>query len=748
MANTKKHLVLIDGNALVHRAYHALPPLTTKKGELVNAVYGFLLVLFKAIKDFRPDFIVATFDVPGLTFRHEKFEKYKAKRVKAPDELYNQIPKVKEILKSFSIPFFEKAGYEADDLIATIATQVPKKQILPKIETIIVTGDSDTLQLINENTKVFALRRGVKDTVLYDEAEVSKKYDGLNPGQLPDFKGLVGDASDNIPGVIGVGEKTATELIKKFGSLENIYKEIEENTEKSKEIKESLRKKLLDYKEQAVFSKELNLLKKNVDINLNLKEAVWGSFNIEKVINILKEFEFHSLISRLSELSEEKNKNKLVQLEIGGGRNILEDIEKMYQEKIFSKKIYEIEKNLVPVIEGMEKNGIKIDLERFKRLSKNLEIRIRDLEEKIYEISGMKFNINSPQQLSEILFKRLEIKNKGMKKTPGGVVSTSFSELEKIKNSHPIIKLILEYRELFKLKSGFIDTLPTMIKKDGRIHPNFHQLGTVSGRLSCSEPNLQNIPVKGDLGKEIRKAFVAEKGYKLLSFDYSQMELRVVASIADDKKMIRFFQEGKDIHRMTASQIFNVPEAKVTEKMRDFAKTLNFGVIYGISSYGFSEAAKISFEEAESFIEEYLNDFQGIAKYREEAIEKTKKLNYTETLFGRKRFLPEINSLDRTLKNAAERVAINHPCQGTAADILKMVMVKIKSQIPIADNKTKLVLQIHDELLFEVKEKEIEAVTPKIKKSMENITELKIPLKVDVKIGENWGEMESANINY
>ncbi len=744
----KKRLILIDGHALVHRAYHALPPLTTKKGELVNAVYGFLLVLFKAIKDLKPDFIISTFDVSGPTFRHKKFEKYKAKRVKAPDELYNQVPRVKEVLQGFNIPFFEKAGYEADDLIATIATKVPKKQILPKIETIIVTGDSDTLQLVNKNTKVFALRRGVKDTVLYNEEEVSKKYGGLRPEQLPDFKGLVGDASDNIPGVIGIGEKTAAELIKKFGSLENLYKEIEEKTEKSKEIKESLRKKLSDYKEQAIFSRELNLLDKNVDIDIDLKEAVWGNFNIEKVINILKDFEFYSLISRLSEFGGGEKKERLVQLEIGGKENVLEDIEKMYQEKIFSRKIYEIEKSLVPVIKSMEKNGIKIDAEQLKRLSKNLEVRIQDLEEKIYEIAGMNFNINSPQQLSDLLFQRLEIKNKGMKKTPGGVVSTSFSELEKIKNSHPIIKFILEYRELFKLKSGFLDTLPAMIKKDGRIHPNFHQLGTVSGRLSCSGPNLQNIPIKGDLGKEIRKAFVTENGYKLLSFDYSQMELRVVASIADDKKMIKFFQEGKDIHRMTASQIFNVPETEVTEKMRDFAKTLNFGVIYGISSYGFSEAAKVSFEEAESFIEEYLNDFQGIAKYREEVVEKTKKLNYIETLFGRKRFLPEINSSDRTLKNAAERMAINHPCQGTAADILKMVMVKINDQLPIAGSKIKLVLQIHDELLFEVKEEEIKEVIPKIKKSMENITELKVPLKVDVKIGENWSEMKIINGNY
>jgi len=399
----------------------------------------------------------------------------------------------------------------------------------------------------------------------------------------------------------------------------------------------------------------------------------------------------------------------------------------------------------------MEKNGIKVNLERFQRLSKNLEVRLQDLEERIYDFAGNKFNINSPQQLSEILFEKLKIETKGIKKTPGGAISTSILGLEKIKQKHKIIKLILEYREFFKLKSGFVDALPKMIGKDGRIHPKFNQLGTVTGRFSCSEPNLQNIPTKGELGKEIRMAFVAEKGFKLLSFDYSQMELRIAASISRDKKMIKFFQEGKDIHRMTASQIFNVSEDKVTEEMRGLAKTLNFGVLYGMSAYGFSEAAKVPYGEAESFIEEYMHDFQGIAQYVEDSIEKAKKLGYVETLWGRKRFLPEINSLDKNLKNAAERMAINHPCQGTAADIIKMAMVEINAKCNPAPEQVrygarmqnaKLLLQIHDELLFEVKEEKIDEVVLKIKEIMENVVKLEAPLRVEVKMGDNWGEME------
>lgn len=734
MGDGKKRLIIIDSNALIYRAYHALPPLSTRKGEIVNAVYGFLLVFFKAVKELKPDFVVATFDLPSPTFRSKIFKEYKAKRPRAPDELYEQIPKVKEFLKAFKVPIYEKEGFEADDIIGTIAKTASRKIAYPQTETIILTGDLDALQLIGKNTKVYTFKKGVKDTIFYDEEMVKSRY-GIAPEQLVDFRGLKGDPSDNIPGVLGIGEKTAADLIKKFETLEKLYKAIEEKSPKSKNISQKIREKLIQSKEQALFSKFLAKINKDVPIEFDIKDWEFWRYEPEKVKELLKKFEFYSLLNKLPALSTwtQADKNDMDTHPKAG---ILEEIEKLYKEGVFSKKIYELEKALAPVVAEMEKNGIKIDTPQLKKLSKELEFEVQTLENKIYNLAGKKFNINSPQQLSEVLFKDLALPSAGLKKTPGGVISTSWSELEKLKNKHRIVKFLEEYREFFKLKSGFVDALPRLEGKDGRIHPRFLQLGTATGRFSCSDPNLQNIPIRGRFGKKIRKAFVAEQGFKFVSADYSQMELRIAASISRDNKMIEFFKRGEDVHKMTASQIFDIPEGKVGEKERSLAKTINFGVLYGMSVVGLAEAASVSRDEAKKFIDEYFKKFEGIANYVKSSIETAKKRGFSETIFGRKRFLPEINSLDFRLRQAAERMAINHPIQGSAADIIKTAMIKIYSR-----KSEKLILQLHDELLFEVRDEKIEEAAKEIKAIMENIVKIEIPLKVVIKTGENWGEL-------
>lgn len=754
----KRRLIIIDSNALIHRAYHALPPLTTKNGEIVNAVYGFLLVLFKAIKDLNPDYIAATFDLAAPTFRHEKFKEYKAKRPKAPDELYGQIPKIKEFLRAMNIPIYEKEGFEADDIIGTIAKLASKKMAFPELETIILTSDLDALQLINKNTKVYTFRKGIKDSVIYDEKRVQERYN-LKPEQLVDFRGLKGDPSDNIPGAPGIGEKTAADLIKKFGTIEKLYEALEKNLPASKNISPKIKEKLIQAKEQVLFSRLLSKIRLDAPIELKLEAWRSDEQNQEEAKRFLKKFEFFSLLARLPQSSKElaqKGKENLSSLEEpfasrakksdrNREKETLEEIEKLYTEGGFSEKIYNLEKALVPVVGEIEKNGIKIDIARLKNLSEKMKLKIKAFEGKIHNLAGREFNINSPQQLSEVLFVNLKLPTQGLKKTPGGVISTSRSELEKLKEQHPIIKILEGYRELFKLKSGFVDALPQLIGEDGRLHPELHQLGTATGRFSCSNPNLQNIPIKGEFGREIRKAFVSEEGFELISADYSQMELRVAAVISQDKKMIGFFDQGKDVHRMTASNIFNIPENRVGEKERSLAKTINFGVLYGMSVVGLAEAAGIQRNEAKKFIGEYFNDFKGIANYVKNSISKARKKGFSETLFGRKRFLPEINSIDFRLRQAAERMAINHPVQGTSADIIKMAMVKIYQKSNIENQGLRMILQVHDELLFEAAEEKVREFAEEIKKIMENIVKFKVPLKVDIKTGDNWGELEEFN---
>lgn len=749
---TSKRFLLIDGNALVHRAFHALPPLNSPKGELVNAVYGFTSVLLKAIKEINPFYIICAFDLPEPTFRHLEYEEYKATRPKTPEELSKQFSGVKEIVKSFGIPIFEKTGFEADDILGTLC-KMSKKQDTG-VENIIITGDLDTFQLIDKNTKVYTLKKGVSDTVIYDEEGVKKRYDGLSPEQLKDFKGLVGDPSDNIPGIPGIGEKTAIILIKKFKTIENMCEQIVKPDFNLKNVLarggEKLKEKLMEYKDQALFSRMLATIKTDVPLDFKLENCRWGDYDREKIISLFNGFGFRSLIGRLPSPENQKGEE--------GGETITDAnqvkknntiflIEQNYKQGIFSKEIYDLEKQLIPVIEEMGRCGIKIDLDKFKIISKELNSKIKEYKSQILGLAGEKFNINSSQQISEILFKKLKILPEGLKKTAGGVISTAAPQLKKLREKHPIVNLILKYRELAKLKNTYIDALPKLVdQKTSRLHTTFNQLGAETGRISSSRPNLQNIPIKGEWGEKIRELFIADKGWSFISADYSQIELRIAASIADDEKMIEAFKRGEDIHALTASQVYNIPINEVTSDMRRTAKALNFGVLYGMSVHGFTESAGVGAREAKKFINEYMGDFQGIAKYIETIKNEAKEKGYVQTLLGRKRYLPEIHSSNFRFRQAAERMAINMPIQGTAADIVKLAMVKIYDFLKrnkIDENKPnsrdcRLILQIHDELLIEARDDIIKEASEKIKEIMESVYPLKVPLEIKISAGKNW----------
>lgn len=717
----KKRLLIIDSNSLIHRAFHALPPFRNRRGEITNAVYGYLLMLFSAIKEFNPDYIAATFDMEGPTNRHKVFKEYKAKREKAADELYAQIPMVKEVLKALNISIYEKEGFEADDLIGTIARKVSQKQVKPELETIILSGDMDMLQLVSKNTKVYTQRKGIKDYVLYDEKATRERYGGLNPKQLIDYKGLRGDPSDNIPGVTGVGDKTAIQLLLDFNSLDDLYKALEKGPAN---IKPKLAETLLQYKDQAMISRDIGTIDTNSPIGIALKDLEWKGYDRKDVERVFEDLEFSSLLGKLpgSEVVEKEKED------------ILSKIEQLYKDGIFSKEIYELEKGLIPVFEIMEKRGIEIDKKHFSKLERETKKELEGLRKRIHEMGGKEFNVNSTKQLSEVLFHDLEISTKGLKKTPKGVISTASPELEKLRDDNPIIDELLWYRELQKLYTTYIVPIPEKADSKSRIHTTFNQLGTSTGRISSLNPNMQNIPIQTEWGRRIRKGFVAKKGYQLASFDYSQMELRLAAHIADEKTMQESFAKGVDIHRMTASVAFEVEPEKVTKEMRSEAKALNFGILYGMGARGFARSAKIPLNEAQDFIDDYFIRFPAIKSYIENTKEFVRQNGYAETLFGRKRFLPDIDSIAPMLKSAAERMAINMPIQGTAADIIKMAMLKIAKEFP----KERMLIQIHDELLFELSKNS--KTIPDIKDIMEKAGGL--DMKVDVKVGSNWDELK------
>lgn len=915
-----KRFLLIDSNAILHRAFHALPLLTTKEGEPINAVYGFTSILLKAISSLKPGYVAAAFDRKEATFRHKEFAAYKAHRPPLPSELSKQIPKAKEILNAFKIPIYEKEGYEADDIIGTIAQKISQKGF----SVIILTGDLDTLQLINSNTKVCLLRKGITETEIFDESATQKRYN-LNPSQMIDFKALRGDPSDNIPGVPGIGEKTAIFLIKTFGSLEKLYQALENNLPEIKDLSEKTIQLLKNYKEAAFLSKKLVAIKKDVEIDFDEKSCFFGNFDYNEIFQIFQKYGFKSLLSRIPQnqtasLPLFKNENQTLTLKhqgtnyqiiqtqkefealikklkeqkifaidieatsknaelaeivgisfafkekeayycpcnhengqnlnldgvlsqlkeilenekiekcghnlkydygvllnygikmrgikfdsmiagyllmpnlkaysldslafselgiqttsleqlIGKGKgeknikqipiNILgpyscEDADiafRLYQhllpkiqENNLERVFYEIEIPLVPVLAHMERWGVKIDLPYLQKISQIINQEILKIQETIFKEIGWQFNLNSPQQLAFALFEVLKLPKESVKKTKTGL-STSADQLEKIKHLHPAIDLILKYRELMKLKNTYVDVLPTLINpKTQRVHTNFNQTITATGRLSSSNPNLQNIPASSRWGEEIRRAFVAEAGNVLLSADYSQIELRIIAALAEDERMLIAFENDEDIHTTTAMEIFGLLANQITKEMRRTAKTINFGIIYGMSSYGLSETLGLSPQQAHEYIEKYFILHQGIQEYIRNTIEKAKDLGYVETYFGRKRPIPEINSNIVNIRNAAERMAINMPIQGTAADIIKVAMIAIFKEIEEKNYPAKMILQVHDELVFEIPQEKVEEFAKMVKEKMENIVPIKVPLKVNLKWGKNWSEMEELEV--
>ncbi|TSC88041.1 MAG: DNA polymerase I [Microgenomates group bacterium Gr01-1014_7] len=719
-----KRLVLIDGNALLHRAYHATPPFTTSKGELVNAVYGFSSMILKVLSDLKPDFMAVTWDEKGPTFRHQVYTQYKATRAQTDEALSNQYKRVHELIKAFNVPEFSLAGYEADDLIGTLAIQALKTL---GVEVIVVTGDRDIMQLINGKVKVLMPKKTLADVGLYGEEEFAAKY-GFPPGQLVDLKGLAGDASDNIPGVSGIGEVSATKLIHQFGTIEQIFK-----PENLKTLPDRMQKLLSEGAEDAVMSKKLATLDLNAPINLNLEKCAIHDFDKNRVVSLFEELEFKSLINRIQAFGSE------VQARRGTGDSG-QEIPQAKQNKHTS----DLDQAVAPILEKMSKHGVLVNLKFLSKLGKELKNRLTKLEKEIYSKIGHQFNLNSPKQLQVVLFDELNLPV--IRKTKTGR-STDEATLHELSSAHPCIPLLLEYRVLFKLVSTYIDALPKSVGSDGRIHSTFNVEGAATGRLSSKDPNLQNIPIKTELGGEIRKAFVAPKGKALLAADYSQIELRIMAHFSDDPALKLFFEQGLDIHSATAAKIFKVPIDQVTKEQRMVGKTMNFATLYGQGPHALSRQLKIPFELAQQYILEYFEQFPKVREWMQKTLEFGIEKGYVETLWGRRRYIPELQAGNRMIKSAGERAAINHPVQGTAADMIKKAMVEIDQaltgRLTLHGLPCRMILQVHDELLFECSPKSVKEVAKMVKDKMENALKLSVPVIVDLKIGNNWGEMKA-----
>lgn len=928
---TDNQLVLIDGHALAYRMYFALPidSFSTKDGEPTNATYGFtrtLLDLLLAAEP--PKYLAVTFDA-GMTFRDDIFADYKGTREKMPDELDVQINRIKEVVKALNIPILEVEGYEADDVLGTIAKQVSKQQT----PVYIITGDRDLLQLVDENTRVALPPRGNQPAEVFDVAGVVA-YFGVRPEQVVDWKALVGDSSDNIPGVRGIGAKTATKLLQEYGSLEGIYAHIGE-------IKGALRKKLEEGKEEAFLSYKLARILTDVPIELDLEACVAQDFDAAEVLALFHELEFRTLTrvlldnienaaevadslseqpateviivrteAQLEELVEQLNSAQVISFDvettsinemeaelvgiclavkppigyyipvghtagetqaesgqmglfagerrlaegqlplptvleairpamtnprigkvahnakydytvlaraglrvtplvfdtmiaewltdpgskhkglkdlvrhrlgvemtditdlIGSGRGqktfaevpieeaaqygaadadmtlrLVPSLKAEIKEKN-QEKVLELEMPLIPVLSEMEQAGVAIDREFFRQMSEELSARLRELETEIFEIAGMSFNVNSTQQLSDVLFKKLDLPREGLKKTSSGYYSTAAHVLEDLKavDTTGIIRALLEYRELGKLKSTYVDALPQMINpRTGRIHTSLNQTGAITGRIASSSPNLQNIPIRSKLGQQIRRGFVSEPGWLFLSADYSQVELRILAHITQDEALLEAFRRDQDIHRATAAAVFHVDPEEIGPNQRRLAKNVNFGIIYGMGAFRLARESDLTLAEAENYIKEYFARFPGIQRYLDETKKKARKDGYVETLLGRRRYFPifkaQASNANYQVQLRAEREAINHPIQGTAADIVKLAMIRLHEAL--AGYRARMLLQVHDELLIEAPEEEVAEIRPIVVDVMCNAVELDVPLKVDVSTGQNWLELKA-----
>ena len=896
-------LYIIDANAYVHRAYHALPPLTNSKGEMVNAVYGFIRMILKLLKQENPEYVIVAFDYPAKTFRHEKYPEYKATRKEIDDALRHQMPLAREAANALNLSVVEKQGFEADDIIATLARQARKDNA----EVVIVSGDKDARQLVEEGISVWDEAKHIS----YDTQKIVEKY-GIKPKQLVDMFALMGDASDNVPGIKGVGEKTATKLVKEFGSVENLLK----NTSK---LEGKLKTIIEENGHDAEKSKELIRLHEQVPLDITWKDGKTKPVDDQKLEEFLKKMEFKSLIKelipgsseatekevavhketskakyktniifdekKLAELIDEINDKCLVSvdlettstdehsaeivgfsfalnekegyylpvghtysgapkqiplgtaihklkavledpkvrkygqnlkydmlvlkrngIELGGiffdsmvasycinpsrashglknlaldyldfkmseiteliGKGakqvtmaevdiqqsadyavadavavmmLKEKFEPELKEKKLEKLFYDLEMPLVNILAEMEYFGIRVDMPLLEKLSTEFSHSLKKIEKEVYRLAGREFNINSPKQLSVVLFE--ELKLPVLKKTKTGY-STDEEVLTELSDKHELPAKLLEHRELQKLKSTYIDSLLERAdKKTSRVHASFNQAVTATGRLSSTEPNLQNIPIRSEYGKLIRSVFIAEKGSTLLSADYSQIDLRVLAHISGDPALIKAFKDGEDIHSATARDIFGVTEKSVTPEQRRFAKTINFGIIYGLSPYGLSQQLNIPPSEARNYIDKYFEKYKGVKEWMHELLKETRVSGYVTTLFGRIRYLPDINSKNAQVRGFAERMAINTPIQGSSADIIKIAMISLDKHFRKENYATKMLVQVHDELLFETPEKDLHRIAKLAKKEMEDAMKLKVPVIVDLKSGPNWAEM-------
>ncbi len=885
---TKERLLILDGNSLMNRAFYALPPLTNLEGLHTNAVYGFITMLLKMKEEISPNYIVSTFDRSAPTFRHSEYKEYKAGRKKMPEELAEQFPVVKELLELLSINIFEIDGFEADDLIGTLSTFAENKDI----EVYIVTGDRDALQLASDNIKVIITKKGITEKEIYDGKRMIEEY-GVTSSQFIDVKGLMGDSSDNIPGVPGIGEKTAFKLIKEYGSIENVLSNIDNIS--GKKIKENLHQ----YSEQAIFSKKLATIMKDVPIDIDLDSIKSKeNYNAEGLRKLFMRLQFKTLIDKIpgiekgsenidieSEKSDEeqevifesidkidrlkdvaeqiltvcKNKNELLYMtfkiadasvysksyiekifinlkennyvieikqlmEVNEGqainllKSILEDkniqkvshdvkiphtilrkmgisfegikfdtkiaaylidsskgeyelediignyllirptgddltkqvkhtallskifeyLEASIKEANMDELLYGVEQPLTEVLAYMEYEGFKVDTEKLTELGDKFKVEISTIQKEIYDLAEEEFNINSPKQLGKILFEKLDLPV--IKKTKTGY-STNAEVLDELSDKHPVIEKITYYRQLTKLYSTYIEGLKAVVDEDGKIHSSFNQTVTTTGRLSSTEPNLQNIPIKYEMGREIRKVFVPENdNCVILSADYSQIELRVLAHIANDENLIDAFVNHSDIHTKTASEVFRVPIDEVTPLQRSNAKAVNFGIVYGIGDFSLAKDLKISRKEAKNYIDTYFERYPGVKKYLDDAIEQAKEKLYVTTVMNRRRFIPEIKASNKMVRSFGERLAMNTPIQGSAADIIKLAMVNVYDELRKRNLNSKLILQVHDELILNVDKEELEEVKAIVKKEMEEVLDLRVPLEVDINIGRNWYE--------
>ena len=841
-------LLILDGNSVINRAFFGVKPLTTREGLYTHAIFGFLNILEKMEKEEQPEAIAVAFDLHGPTFRHLKYDGYKANRHGMPEELAMQMPVMKDVLRAMNIPIYECQGWEADDIIGTVGRICSNNDW----ECVIVTGDRDSLQLIDENVhvKLVISKPGQTTATLYTEEKFREEY-GFEPKKLIDLKALMGDSSDNIPGVAGVGPKTAKDLLAKFGSLDGVYENIEDSS-----IRPKLREKLVNDKEKAYLSYELATIRPEAPIDFAPRDAIVQPYNRPELYKLFQKLEFVRLIDKyglrgaemeaVAQVVSAKKVEKLpkvdamsadvqscavylaedgsmglawesgvcvltpMEVQMGGVLldnkqlvmhdskttmhrldemgiafggcyfdtalaaydlnpsqsdypvsklatnflgvsvedsdaadcaeavwNLQKPLSEELEKNAMTSLYQEIELPLCEVLYRMEKRGILIDRQQLEQFGTMLTQRIADCETLIFSYSEEKFNINSTKQLGELLFEKLGLPP--VKKTKTGY-STNAEVLEKLKGKHPIIPAIMDYRMLTKLKSTYADGLIKEIREDGRIHTTFQNLVTATGRLSSTEPNLQNIPVRTDMGAEIRKMFVPKEGCVLVDADYSQIELRVLAHIAEDSVMQNAFCTGADIHTTTAAQVFGISADEVTSLQRRHAKAVNFGIVYGISEFSLAEDIGVSRYEAREYIDNYLTNYQGVRKYMKQVVEDAKVIGYTETLYGRRRYIPELKSSNFNIRSGAERIALNTPIQGTAADLIKLAMIRVEKALNEKFPEAKLLLQVHDELIVECPEDIAPQVAELVSREMQAVAQLKVPLTAEAKYGKSWYE--------